>query len=332
MSEVTAAPDVDAHVAGLRRRVEAALAALSYPEEPASLYEPVRYVLASEGKRFRPVLLLLAAEAYGVAAEDAMPAALAVEVFHNFTLVHDDIMDAAPTRRGRPTVHVRWDESTALLAGDLLMGEAYRLLASTPRGDARRLLGAFSRMVARLCEGQALDKAFETRRAVSSAEYLDMIDGKTGALLQCCLELGALLGGADDEAIAALRRAGHHAGQAFQIQDDLLDLVADDDRWGKTLGGDLVVGKKTFLLLSALERASGEEHAWFQRVVDRPGLPPGDVDEARTRMDRLGVLDAARDAVRTCTDEALQALGTLPPGPAARTLGSLVRRMASRGH
>lgn len=315
------------HVEVLREAVERELAALGFPAEPAALYEPVRYVLDGGGKRIRPVLLLLAAEAYGAKAQRAMPAALAAEVFHNFTLVHDDIMDRADTRRGRPTVHVRWNEGTAILAGDLLMGTAYDLLAQTETDRLRDILGAFHRMVARLCEGQALDDTFARAADVTVEQYLDMIDRKTGALIEAVLEIGAMVGGAPDEALGTMRRAGRALGRAFQIQDDLLDLTADGDGWGKAIGGDLVEGKRTFLLLRALER---DGDGWFQRIIREGGLAAVEVPEARNRMEALGVLSDARQAVARYAAEGEDALRALPPGPAADALLWLARSLARR--
>lgn len=311
--------------------VDDALAALTLPDRPEALYAPVRYVLTGGGKRVRAAMTLLAAEAFGGAdaRQGAMPAALAVEVFHAFTLVHDDIMDRSDTRRGRPSVHVRWSEPTAILAGDLLMGLAYRLLdaATIPRAaDAR---AAFHATVARLCEGQALDLAFESTPDVSVADYLAMIDGKTGALLDGALALGALAGGAEDAALAALSTAARDLGRAFQIQDDLLDLTAPPETWGKPLGGDLVEGKKTFLLLLAMDRAVGDERTWFARV-GAGGLPGGEVDEAHRRLDRLGVLDATREAVDAYVRSGLDALRVLPPGDAADALRALAASLAHR--
>ena len=334
----------------LRADVEAGLAALGLPAEPASLYDPVRYALSSGGKRLRPVALLLAAEAFGgpAARRRALPAALAVETFHNFTLVHDDIMDRAETRRGRPCVHTRWGEAEAILAGDLMHGLSVRLLGQTDfgqtdfgqtdfgqtdagtaeRGAQARAL--FDRMVVRLCEGQALDLAFETQAGVSVEAYLAMIDAKTGALLDLALELGALVGGADAAALGAMRRAGHSLGRAFQIQDDLLDLTADHADWGKTIGGDLVAGKRTFLLLRAVERAAGDaaEAAWWARALG--GLPEADVPEARARMARLGVLADAEAAVSDCVATGTDALAALPDGEAADALRALALSLVGR--
>ena len=304
--------DPSAHVQRLREQVNAALEELEPRAEPALLYEPVRYVLEGGGKRLRPILLLLTAEAFGTETEAALPAALAVEVFHNFTLVHDDVMDHADQRRGRPAVHRRWDTGTALLSGDLLLVRAYELLAGA-EGDFEEMMASFSRMARRLCEGQALDKAFEDQEEVSVEAYLDMVDGKTGALLGATLELGGRCGQATTEEAEALRAAGAALGRAFQIQDDLLDLTADPDQWGKPVGGDLMEGKKTFLLLRALERATGPAYAFFERAATEDGLAEGEVDEARRRMDALGVLDDARQAVTRHTETAIEQLDRALP-------------------
>ena len=332
MSEAVSAARAADHVERLRRRINDELAGLALAEEPADLYEPVRHVLAGKGKRVRPILVLLAAEAFSARVERALPAALAVEVFHNFTLVHDDIMDHADSRRGRPTVHRKWDASTAILSGDYLMSLSYELLARTQASNLSALLQTFSRMVTRLCEGQSLDKTFETRRHVSVAEYLHMVDCKTAALIQASLELGGQVAEAGPEARAVLRRMGRHIGRAFQIQDDLLDLTADHDRWGKQIGGDLVEGKKTFLLLRTLERAEGEELAWFSRIVETEGLPEDSVDEARDRMEQLGVLKEARLAVTRHSAAAKDELKLLPSGPSTETLYWLIEQMEARLH
>jgi geranylgeranyl diphosphate synthase type II len=321
----------EARVEALRDQINAALPTLVEGKTPEDLYAPVAYVLESGGKRLRPVLLLLVAQAFGASTQRALPAALAVEVFHNFTLVHDDIMDAAEARRGRPTVHVRWDTNTAILAGDLMMGLSYRLLSDLDEVDHSAVFDAYHPMVEELCRGQALDASFETCDDVSVEAYLDMVSGKTGALLAAVFELGALVGGASESAQRTLHEAGLDLGRAFQVQDDLLDVVADDEAWGKAVGGDLVVGKRTFLTLRALERATGKEYAWFARLLDG-GLPPEDVPEARTRMDRLGVLEAAREAVSRYTAAARDALAVLPDAPATVAIHWLVDRMEHRSH
>ncbi|MEM1055852.1 MAG: polyprenyl synthetase family protein [Bacteroidota bacterium] len=313
-------------------QVEAGLAEITLPESPSELYDPVRHALEGKGKRVRPAMVLLAAESFGGtdARTRVLPAALAVEVFHTFTLVHDDIMDDAPTRRGRPTVHEEWDEATAILAGDLLFSLSADLLRQTETARLGDLLGAYHAMVARLCEGQALDLAFETRRDVTPDAYLAMIDGKTGALLQFALDAGALVGGASDTDRKTLREAGHALGRAFQIQDDLLDVIAEVEGWGKAVGGDLTSGKRTWLLLRALERAeTDDDRAFFEDVLD--GLAPERVPEARDRMDRLGVLAEAAEVARRYAQSGTDGLDVLPAGPATDALRALAVSLATRG-
>ena len=213
-----------------------------------------------------------------------------------------------------------------------MMGESYRLLGVLEGVDTREVLAVFARMVQRLCEGQALDKAFESRPDVTVEAYRDMIYRKTGALIECALELGGLVGAADDAQRVALRTAGYHAGQAFQIQDDLLDLTADSAGWGKTIGGDLMEAKKTFLLLRAVERADpGSEDAnFFGPIADGNALDAGRIGEARERMERMGVLAEARATVASETDSALGALRSLPASAARSALEALVSQLAGR--
>ncbi len=319
-------------VASLRDRVDDRLSSLVAGREPASLYEPVQYVLQGGGKRIRPIVLLLVANAYGRPISEALPGALAVEVFHNFTLVHDDIMDDAHERRGRATVHVRWDLGTAILTGDLMMGLSYDLLGQVDDVPQAPLYDVFHPMVEQLCTGQALDASFEEQREVSVDAYLDMIDGKTGALLSAAFELGGVLGGVSDSVQEQLGTAGTLVGRAFQIQDDLLDLTADAEEWGKAIGGDLVTGKKTFLTLRALEVADGEEYDWFARLLRDGGLPRDDVAEAHDRMKALGVFQEAREAVQRYTAQAQALLECLPDGAPANTLDWLLRRLKDRHH
>jgi geranylgeranyl diphosphate synthase type II len=319
------------HVSSLRALVNQALPELVADAGPDVLYDPVRYVLDGGGKRVRPVLLLLSAEAFAVDTKRALPAALAVEVFHNFTLVHDDIMDHADERRGRPTVHLKWDPETAILTGDMLMALSYDLLSQVDTPHLPQMLEVYHAMVERLCKGQALDKAFETQDETSVQDYMRMIDCKTGALLAAAFELGGLIGGAAPAQRTALRKMGRRVGRAFQIQDDLLDLTADNDQWGKQVGGDLMAGKKTFLLLRALERADGEDRAWFARIVTENGLPAHDIPEARERMRCLGIFEEAEEAVEEYTAGAKHQLAALPADePAVQTIRWLIEQMKAR--
>ena len=209
------------------------------------------------GKRIRPLLTLLSAQLFGASdTEEALPAALAVELFHNFSLVHDDIMDAAPLRRGKPTVHQQWDSSIAILSGDRLLVMAYQQLAKCPSHHLPQLLKIFNTMSTGVCEGQQLDMDFEQRTAVSLAEYIQMITLKTAVLLGAALEMGAIIGGASAKDARLIYTFGVHVGIAFQLQDDLLDLYGNPEQVGKQPGGDILANKKTYLLVKALEVAS----------------------------------------------------------------------------
>ncbi len=314
-----------------RERIETAIRAAVGAEDPVELYGPAQYVLDGGGKRLRPLLVVLAAEMHGSDVDSALPAAVAVEVFHNFTLVHDDIMDNADTRRGRETVHLRWDEPAAILVGDLLMGIAYEKLARLPADAVPAALASFGAMVRKLCEGQALDMAFETRNDVTLAEYVRMIDGKTGALLGCAMELGAISAGAGAADRASLVLAGRDIGRAFQIQDDLLDLTADSADWGKQVGGDVLEGKRTWLLISALERAQGAELALLKRVMSG-GVSVEEIPVVRAAMASLGVLKDTADAVIFHSDAAIGHLRAAPSSPARETVIDLVRSMQARVH
>lgn len=319
-------------VAELRTRIDDALSSLVEGRSPAALYEAVGHVLRAGGKRVRPLLLLLVAKSYGTPVDRALPAALAVEVFHNFTLVHDDLMDEDEERRGGATVHEKWDPGTAILTGDLMMGLSYELLGQVKGTDVEALYSIYHPMVEHLCVGQALDASFEDEEAVAVEAYLDMIDRKTGALLSAAFELGGVIGGAPASEHERLAAAGRLVGRAFQIQDDLLDLTASDEEWGRGVGGDLVAGKKTFLTLRALERAEGAEYDWFARLGTDGGLPPEDVSEARDRMARLGVFDEAREAVRSYTEQARTRLSGLPETAAAEILHWVLDRLKARDY
>ncbi len=228
-----------------------------FDRDPRLLYAPMDYIMSIGGKRLRPLLALMGCQMFGRSAEAALPAAMAVEVFHNFSLVHDDIMDEAPLRRGMLTVHEKYNANTAILSGDAMLIESYRFLCQSP-ADASlpRLMHIFNQTALEVCEGQAADMDFETRDDVSLPEYLRMIEQKTAALIGGALALGAVIGGAGEEDTAHLDAFGRNIGIAFQIQDDLLDTFGDPEKFGKKTGGDIARNKKTFLLLNALEMAS----------------------------------------------------------------------------
>lgn len=298
-------------------------------KEPRELYDPIQYVLDGGGKRLRPTLVHLAGSAFGAPRSVLAPLATAVEVFHNFTLVHDDIMDNASTRRGRATVHEKWSTSTAILVGDAMLGISYDLIGRAPADLLPDLSAAFNRMVAALCEGQTNDMHFESRSDVSIDEYIEMIDGKTGALLECCLQFGGIAGGASLDMIDSLGSAGRELGRAFQIQDDLLDLTATDVKWGKVVGGDLIEAKKAYLLLRALQSDDVETREWFGDVA-KSGLRPNLVQEARSRLADAGILDDTAAVVEEHSSRAIELLSVLPGGAPASALVGYVRSLAER--
>jgi geranylgeranyl diphosphate synthase type II len=277
--------------------VERYLAGFIKRTVPKTLYRPATYILAGGGKRIRPVLMLCACEAVGGTKESALDAAVGLEILHNFTLVHDDIMDHASSRRGRPTVHTKWDESIAILAGDVLLGLAYRALLQSDCSCIQQISRIFTEGVIEVCEGQAYDKEFELRKTVTMDEYLLMIRKKTGTMVSVATEVGALLGRASEEERKALKSYGELVGQAFQVQDDLLDVIADEKKFGKTIGGDIVEGKKTFLLLTALQRAKGEDKKVLQRIVQNSGASRKVVDRVRRIFHSTGAVDAAQEQI-----------------------------------
>ena len=277
-----------------RRKVEGYLRTMVRKPLPATLYDPMRFVLNGGGKRVRSVLVLVACRAVGGRIETALPASAAIEILHNFTLVHDDIMDNASTRRGRPTVHTSWDENVALLSGDAMVALAYEALLRSPRRSAHELSTLFSEGLLVVCEGQALDKEFETSRSVTLRQYLGMIEKKTARMISVAAELGAILGGASPRQRSALRTYGSLLGRAFQIQDDLLDITGNEQSFGKRIGGDLREGKKTYILLRALERARGKDKRELMRVFRKERIAWGEISAFRQICQRTGALDDAR--------------------------------------
>ncbi|MBP1658628.1 MAG: polyprenyl synthetase [Bacteroidetes bacterium] len=324
----------------LRRQVDRYLTTVIDAGSSGSLDDACRYVLTGGGKRLRAILVLLSCEAAGGRRARALPAAAAVEIMHNFTLVHDDIMDHARTRRGRATVHIRWDLNTALLAGDTLLAIAYAQILRTPTDDLCRILHLFTQGVIGVCEGQALDLEFERRNDITVKDYFTMVEQKTGILISVASELGARIGKGTPRDIRQLRTFGHHLGRAFQMQDDLLDVIGDERQFGKTIGGDILEGKRTYLLLTARERARGSDRVLLDTVIKRKSHPPARketpsqrrelVSTVRQVYDNLGVIDRTRAEVVANTQRARRALRDLRPGIARDMLGWLADRLAHR--
>jgi geranylgeranyl diphosphate synthase type II len=243
----------------LQQQVEEKLAEINWNIEPLGLYEPIDYVLSLGGKRIRPVLTLLACKLFSDNEQAAMPAALAIEVFHNFTLLHDDVMDRADTRRGMPTVHKKWNDNTAILSGDAMLIKAYQFLQQVSADKLPHLLPLFSQTAVEVCEGQQYDVDFENSLDVTLPQYLEMIRLKTAVLLAAGLKMGAIIGGANNQDAQALYDYGINLGLAFQLRDDYLDSFGDAAVFGKKIGGDICCNKKTFLMITALQKAQGED-------------------------------------------------------------------------
>jgi geranylgeranyl diphosphate synthase type II len=291
--------------------VEEYLASFVRKSVPGSLYEPAKYILAAGGKRIRPVLVLCACEAVGAEKERAIHAAAGLEILHNFTLVHDDIMDNAASRRGRPTVHTKWDSNVAILAGDVLLGLAYRALLQSDTASIQELSKIFTEGVIEVCEGQAYDKEFESRRKVTLDEYLLMIRKKTGTMVAVAMEVGAILGDGSEYERAALKSYGELVGEAFQVQDDLLDVIADEKKFGKTIGGDIVEGKKTYLLITALGRAKGDDKRLLQKLVQEGGVSKTKVNRVREIFRSTGAIEAAEVQITNDIAKAKEQLSAL---------------------
>ncbi len=298
--------------------------------KPASLYEPCEYIINGTGKRLRPFLVMLSAKAVGAKTSSVYNAAMAVELFHNFTLVHDDIMDNAEKRRGRPTLHIRNDLSTAILAGDNLLAIAYECLLKNAKRDGTSAVEDFTLGLIEVCEGQSLDKDFEIREKVSLDEYIVMISKKTAALAEISCSIGAKLGNGTKQEVSALRRYGKYLGLAFQIQDDLLDIMADEVELGKKIGGDLLEGKKTYLLLKALEKAKGEDKKLIESVIANHGIKKSQIQTYKKLYSNLGVIEDAGREVERYTKLALSALKNVKNQEAKITLEWLANSLTKR--
>jgi geranylgeranyl diphosphate synthase type II len=316
------------------RRIEKEVAQLRFDDPPPGLYDPVKYALSTGGKRIRPALTLIACNMYSDSIEEAVQPALGLEVFHNFTLLHDDLMDNAGKRRNKPTVHKRWNANTAILSGDAMLIAAYRLIGSTPSGHLKEVLDLFTRTALEICGGQQYDMEFESRRDVEEKEYLEMIRLKTAVLLACCLETGAMIGGASREDAGRLYAFGINMGLAFQLQDDLLDVYGDTAAFGKNTGGDILCNKKTFLLVSALKQASREQRAVLNRWMDEISFNPSEKIAAFTHIyNELRLKEQTELKIQAYYDSAFTQLNALEASPerkeTLKSAGNLFMRRQS---
>jgi geranylgeranyl diphosphate synthase type II len=306
-----------------QQNIEEALKGKNYGSHPRELYEPIEYIMSLGGKRMRPVLVLMACDFFDGDVEKAIHPALAIELFHNFTLVHDDIMDKAPLRRGKPTVHEKWNDNIAILSGDAMMVRAYQEICKTEHPELNKLLAIFSDTAAKVCEGQQLDMNYERVSKVSIMNYIKMIELKTAVLLGGALKIGAIIGGAREEDAQRLYDFGKHIGIAFQLQDDILDVYADADKFGKQKGGDIIANKKTYLLLKAMEMAATNRYLKeeLEQWIAAPHFDPKEKVEAVTNIyNFLNIKELARNEMKKHYAAAIVCLNDIPVSDNKRTM------------
>lgn len=292
--------------------INKSLQEIAYPCCAEKLFEPIRYTLALGGKRIRPLLTLMSASVLSDRTSDALPVALGLEVFHNFTLLHDDLMDHAEMRRNQPTVHCKWDENTAILSGDAMQIMAYQLIAKAPSDYLQPILHLFSQTALEICEGQQLDMDFESRYDVSADEYIEMIRLKTAVLLGCALKSGAIIGGLSPKDADLLYSFGEKIGLAFQLKDDWLDVYADSAVFGKKIGGDILNNKKTYLLIVAFSRASSAEQKLMLHAMNDKTFSPEKKIALFTRLyDTTSAKRLCEDKMRFYFKQGLASLAQL---------------------
>ncbi|MBB3702411.1 polyprenyl synthetase family protein [Alloprevotella rava] len=293
-------------------KIEAALAAIPYPQQPEGLYEPIRYVLSMGGKRLRPTLTLMAYALYKEDTERALPTAIGLETYHNHTLLHDDLMDKADMRRGKATVHKKWDENTAILSGDTMLIMAFQHILHTDCHRLPEVLNLAARTMQEICEGQQYDINFENRNDVREEEYIEMIRLKTSVLLACALKAGALIADAPKEDCELLYQFGEKIGLAFQLQDDYLDCYGDPAVFGKQIGGDICCAKKTFMLINAFNRANDAQKAEINRLLNEVDEREEKVAGVLTLYDELEIPALCHERMETLYAEARRIFDCLP--------------------
>ncbi|HYW97066.1 MAG TPA: polyprenyl synthetase family protein [Bacteroidales bacterium] len=307
---------------------------LEIPATPAGLYEPVRYILSNGGKRLRPTLAVLAANMFGDNVSGAIKPAIGIEIFHNFTLLHDDLMDNAGIRRGNPTVHVKWNPDVAILSGDAMSIMAHRFISYCDEKVMKRVLDIFNQTAIEVCEGQMMDMDFEGRDDVSEDEYIRMIELKTSVLIAASLEIGAITGGAGEKEAAALYDFGRNLGIAFQLQDDYLDTFGDTSTFGKKVGNDIITNKKTYLVITALKEASENDR---QRLLDLYSGEQADADDKVREV--LGIFNRCNIGKKTRAKtedyfgkayERLRAINV--PGERKKVLDDFSRTLINRNY
>lgn len=302
-----------------------------FGSQPASLYEPIRYIMALGGKRLRPLLTMLSYSLYKENSASILRYAMAVEAFHNFTLMHDDIMDRAPLRRGKATVHEKWDVNTAILSGDVMLVKVYDLFLELEQKKLKEVLALLCECAAGVCEGQQWDMEFESKRKVTEDQYLSMIRLKTGVLLGFSLELGAVLADAPVTDQKLLREVGINLGIGFQLKDDLLDVYADKRKFGKQVGGDIIANKRTFLLIKALQKAKGHDRKELQKwLAVKKFDKRKKVAAVSAIYDRLGIHSLTENKIQGYFKEGFAGIQQLSESGKTQSLVRFVNELAKR--
>lgn len=316
----------------LASKIEEELSLLDFSREPKDLYEPITYILSLGGKRIRPVLLLMACEMFGESIEKGIPQALAIEIFHNFTLVHDDIMDKAPKRRNQLTVHTKWNENTGILSGDVMLVCAYKQLCKSEPQHLEKLLELFNQTAIEVCEGQQFDMNYELESTVTISEYIRMIELKTAVLLGCSLQTGAIVSGASEQDQKNIYEFGRNMGIAFQLQDDLLDAFGNPDKFGKQVGGDIISNKKTYLFLKALELANDDQrHRLTQLFSETTFDSTKKIEEVKQLFIDLGIPNETKQEIAKYSDASLSYLQKITVAQDQKaTLEDLARKLMIR--
>jgi geranylgeranyl diphosphate synthase type II len=312
----------------LQAKINQAITTLHFGDQPANLYDPINYIMTLGGKRLRPLLSLLSYQLGGSDPGHIIRQSLAIEIFHNFTLVHDDVMDRAPLRRGKETVHEKWNNTIAILSGDTMLVKAYELLAEVNSAQLPFVLQRFNQTAIEVCEGQQMDMDFETQEFVQEQQYLEMIRLKTAVLLGFSMEFGGILAGFDKQKSNALFQMGETMGVGFQLMDDYLDVYADKAKFGKQVGGDIISNKKTYLLIKALDQAKGEQKKELLNWITKEHFNPEDKVMAITHLyNEIGIPELTLSKMNFYFD---QALGLLDRFEADETAKNMISQFAKQ--
>ncbi len=312
--------------------VNQSLESYSFGDQPANLYDPIRYMLSLGGKRLRPVLAILSFQLTNRELGQVIRPALALEVFHNFTLMHDDIMDEAPLRRGKPTIHEKWNNPIAILSGDATLVHAYELLLESPGNDLAYVIHRFNTIALEVCEGQQIDMDFESELDVEVSQYLEMIRLKTAVLIGFSFEFGALMAGLSREEASVYYRIGEDLGLGFQLMDDFLDVYGDAAKFGKQVGGDIISNKKTFLLINALDKAQGDTKKQLVKWINTDDFNPEEKVESVTSIyNEVGIPELTRQKMQQYFDRSMTGLDDLHGDPSAKSeLKSFIQAIIDR--